>query len=193
MKLTNNVITRARHQCWLTLMIGGFCCVFCSLASATDLTKKLKTLYIINIIKFVSWAEDKNFINLCVYDTSDIYAQTLSISNKPIGQGRRLRVISNPTNNSQCDIFYWDKTSISHRKTDHSNNSSNDSTNDSTNALEITALEITDIQGPSNKEMDVQLYVEDNKLRFSINKKENSRRFSISSELMRLSRSQEKK
>ena len=159
-------------------LLLGLCYLTLSVSSqATDLSEKLKAVYIANIAKFVTWPSTEKEITLCLYSNANIHVQSVSLNDLPIGGHRHLRVISNPIDYSSCNMMYWDIHSIQHR-------------NKPPNPY---LLEISDLPNALVLGMDVQLRVEDNKMRFSIaySRLEKSY-FSISSKLLRLSKDRSK-
>ena len=159
-------------------IIFGLCCVLLpEITQATDLTEKLKTVYIANIVKFVTWPSAAKYVKLCLYSNANIHAQSASLMNLPIGGSRRLQVIYNPEDYTHCDLVYWDTRSIQYRNmANHPN-----------------VLEISDMPDALTLGMDIQLKIIENKMSFSIAlPKVESNNFRISSKLLRLSKNRSK-
>jgi len=143
------------------------------MTQATDLSEKLKTVYIANIVKFVTWPSMSKHIRFCLYSNANIHTQSSSLMNLAIGGARRLQVVSNPVDYTQCNLVYWDANSIQYRKTLSPPN----------------LLEISDMPDALALGMDVQLKIIENKMSFSIAlSKMESNNFRISSKLLRLSK-----
>ena len=159
---------------WINSLLILCLTVAASPTLATDLSEKLKAVYIANIARFASWPTEKSNISLCIYADSQIYTQTVSLDNISIGASRRLKVISNPADPTVCKLIYWDKNTISLRAYEHNSN----------------ILEISDMPNAESLGIDIELFVIDNKLQFSISHANlaNSA-FEISSKLLRLSKS----
>jgi len=143
------------------------------MAQATDLSGKLKTVYIANIVKFVTWPSEAKYIRFCLYSNSNIHTQSASLMNLPIGDKRRLQVISNPEDYTHCNLVYWDSRSIQYRNM----------------PTHPSVLEISDMPDALILGMDIQLKIIDNKMSFSIAQPNmKSSNFRISSKLLRLSK-----
>jgi len=143
------------------------------MTQATDLSEKLKTVYIANIVKFVTWPSKSKHIKFCLYSNASIHAQSASLMNFPIGGKRHLQVISNPEDYTLCNLVYWDAHSIQHR-----------------NMPSLPSLlEISDMPDALTLGMDIQLRIAENKMSFSIAlPKMETNKFRISSKLLRLSK-----
>jgi len=156
---------------WIFLVICSM--LSPEMAQATDLSGKLKTAYIANIVKFVTWPSGAKYIKFCLYSNSNIHAQSASLMNLPIGGNRRLKVISNPKDYTLCNLVYWDSRSIQHRNM----------------PPHPSVLEISDMPNALILGMDIQLKIIENKMSFSIAQpKMKSSNFRISSKLLRLSK-----
>ncbi|NIB42622.1 YfiR family protein [Pseudomaricurvus alkylphenolicus] len=146
-----------------------------SQARATDLSEKLKTVYLVNIAKFVVWKRGADQVNLCIHQQASIFEQALRIDGVQIGQGRHLRVIELPGADHQCDLQFWDARSIKFRDKE----------------LTERVLEVADLEQDKAEGIEVFLFIDGNRLRFHIDEGSLSgREFEISSELRRLSRQQ---
>jgi len=163
--------TWRRSLTWITF---GLCSALSiETTQATDLSEKLKTVYIANIVKFVTWPSTSKYIKFCLYSNANIHTQSSSLMNLAIGGGRHLQVVSNPADYTQCNLVYWDANSIQYRETLSPPN----------------LLEISDMPDALALGMDVQLKIVENKMSFSIAlSKIESNNFRISSKLLRLSK-----
>jgi len=155
------------------IVLGLCSALLPEITQATDLSEKLKTVYIANIVKFVTWPSEAKQIRFCLYSNSNIHTQSASLINLPIGGKRRLQVISNPEDYTLCNLVYWDSRSIQYRNM----------------PTHPSVLEISDMPDALILGMDIQLKIIDNKMSFSIAQPNmKSSNFRISSKLLRLSK-----
>jgi len=140
------------------------------------LLSKLKTAYLYNIAKFVSWQDEASETVLCVDDSSPLYSFVKELNNKPVADNRLLRISSGQA--ARCHIVFSDRQSDEEIQLNYEPDSWGPMT-----------LAISDKENAMDEGYTIQLFMDDGRLRFAINADAlaNSE-FRISSKLLRLSR-----
>lgn len=141
------------------------------------LISKVKTAYLYNIAKFVSWPDDAREVVLCLDDKSPLYPFAKELANKPVANDRRL-VIANRLA-SHCHIVFDDQppeqeTALSYKA----------------GSWRPITLAISDQKSAQHEKYAIQFFVDENgRLQFSINMDAiTDAEYRISSKLLRLAR-----
>ncbi|MBL4707859.1 MAG: YfiR family protein [Flavobacteriales bacterium] len=150
---------------------------FPSSAYADDQELKLKTAYLVNIAKFVTWPENNSKITLCLSDNSSLHEFVSDLDGYLLGSERMLYIQTNPPDLDSCHMIFVDTGFDNQRLMQIRSHQSE------------SLLIISDIKGALDKGDDVQMFVRDLKLRIAINESTISHSsFSISSKLLRIAR-----
>lgn len=143
------------------------------------LEPQLRTAYVINIIKFVSWDTPMQRIDLCINVESGLRPYLSGLPSDVLGAGVALNIISPIDDYAECDVLYVDH-SIRQRA-------------DIPRFAEIihdNLLAIGDFSEALQQGFAIQFFVRDLRLRFAINENVLKRAsYKISSKLLRLARS----
>lgn len=178
---TLRLVQSLRHGACLRLAITlavVFYALDCPCARAQDsIEQKLKAAYLINIMSFVRWENDKDEAVICMTKESPVSAYVLAEDGRVLGNKTTLRTTTSWQDWEQCDVFYWDDDSGVHPPA---------------SALENhrkSVLTVSDCKGALEDGFAVQFYMRNLKLRFAMNKDViKTADYRISSKLLRLSR-----
>ncbi|MFK7830934.1 MAG: YfiR family protein [Congregibacter sp.] len=147
------------------------------LCAQDNIEEKLKAAYLINIMSFVRWKDDKNEAVICLHQNSSVAPYVLSENGRVLGNHTTLRTITAWDEWSQCDVFYWDESSSAPLPTA------------ALEAQQQSLLTVSDRKGALADGFAVQFYMRNLKLRFAMNNDViQSADYRISSKLLRLSR-----
>lgn len=152
--------------------------LLCGHVHAQDsLEDKLKAAYLINIMSFVRWADEKDEAVVCMYRNSPVSPYILAEDGRVLGSHTTLRTTTAWEDWTQCDVFYWDEKSSASLPTSE------------LEEYQKSVLTVSDCKGALNEGFAVQFYMRNLKLRFAINNDiAKSADYRISSKLLRLSR-----
>lgn len=150
-----------------------------TLSEEADLHAKLKTAYLFNTAKFVSWDTSQTNIRLCLRGQSETPRLAAKLDGRALGDGRNLTVLHGAEDSTGCHIVYDDQ---------------NAADTDKNKLLEKIdtqqVLLISDNEHALSIGYTMQFFVQDDSVRFALdNDRIKSAKFRMSSKLQRLARS----
>ncbi|MCP5180416.1 MAG: YfiR family protein [Pseudomonadales bacterium] len=135
---------------------------------------RLKTAYLFNIAKFVSWPGDLDTVTLCISGDGNVASLSRALEGRDIGGGRTLVVRTGAEAGDGCAIYYEDQ--------DYH-------TLGAEGGFPSYSLTISDADGALGKGFAIQLFMEREKLRFAVNADVvRGAGYQISANLLRLAR-----
>ncbi len=135
----------------------------------------VKASHLVNFARFVKWQDVDGLISLCISDKAKPYAHLKDMDLLDLTQGNGLTLQLNPASYVGCQMVYIDQDSLNFMP-------------DIAQLPEYT-LSFSDIENALDKGYSVMFFVDEMKLRFSINKGlVKTGTYKISSKLMHMSR-----
>ena len=150
-----------------------------SLETERGILAKLKTAYLFNIAKFVSWPDASSTVQLCLRADSPVRRFASELDGRSLGDGRAIRLATLRDSAARCHIIFDDAP----RPTPPNNEDWQ---------FDGGVLTISDAPDAIDNGFAVQLFFESEKLRFAVDSETvKNANYVISSKLMRLARSPE--
>lgn len=176
-----NRLQMAAWRLWLTAAALALSAVATGqqIQGGQGLEPQLRTAYVINIIKFVSWENPLQRINLCINAESGLRPYLSGLPPDVLGAEVALNIISPIDDYAECDVLYVDH-SIRQRA----------EVPPFAQIIHDNMLAIGDFADALQQGFAIQFFVRDLRLRFAINENVLKRAsYRISSKLLRLARS----
>ncbi len=67
---------------------------------------KLKTAYLFNIAKFVTWPQAVDHVRLCIDSSAPVGSVAQTLHGRELEPGRRIEIVHGPDAEGACDIVY---------------------------------------------------------------------------------------
>lgn len=161
--------------------------LLCAIAQAQDLNAsielergilaKLKTAYLFNMVKFVTWPEQDQDVFLCLRSNSPVMRFAEQLDGRALGDGRKIRIRPISDAGTVCSMVYDDLPSEDRAKAGVTWDAG-------------SVLTISDKPNAIADGFAIRLFFESKKLQFAVNPEQVQQAdYRISSKLMRLARS----
>ncbi len=149
-----------------------------SFSQQAELHAKLKTAYLFNTAKFVTWTEENKSVRLCLRGKSATPRLASKLDGKPLGDGRRLEIQHGIDTKSDCHIVFDDSSTSAKEREDLLSK---------LDAAQV--LLISDGSQALTMGYTMQFFVQDDSVRFALdNERLKQAKFKVSSKLQRLAR-----